>query len=90
MKRVRIVVRGKVQRVGYRYYVKSVADKLSLDGWVKNNADDSVEILAEGSDRLIEEFLEYCRKGPPLAEISKVDISEEKGGDKLRGFEIVF
>jgi acylphosphatase len=90
MKRLRILVHGKVQNVGFRSYVKNLADKLSLNGWVRNNPDGSVEILVEGTERLLEEFLDYCKKGPPLSRIDKVDVFEEKISEKFKRFEILF
>ncbi len=89
MKRVRIIVSGRVQKVGYRYYIKTVGSRLGLDGWVKNSTDGKVEIIAEGQERLINEFLEYCRRGPPLADVEDIDVEPDMSSDKLRGFEIV-
>ncbi len=89
MKRVRVKVYGEVQKVGFRSFLKRLADTLSLDGWARNNPDGSIEILVEGRDGLVDDFLKYCREGPALAKIDKMDVKDEPLGDRLRGFEIV-
>jgi len=90
MKRLRVKVYGRVQGIGFRYFVKKVANKLNLDGWVKNNPDGTVEILAQGPDKTLNEFLEHCKKGPFLAKVEKIDISEDKSKGEFRGFDIIY
>lgn len=90
MKSLRLTVHGRVQGVGFRYYVKTVGDRLDLVGRVKNNPDDSVGILVEGEEKLVNEFLEYCKKGPAAAKVDKIDVSEEKSSKKFKSFEIIF
>ena len=90
MKRIRITIRGKVQRVGFRYYIKTIAYKMGLDGWVKNTQEGDVEILVEGPERLLKEFVNYCKKGPALSKIEDVEVNDDFSAEKLRGFEILF
>jgi len=79
VKTVRIVVRGRVQGVGYRDWAAREARALRLAGWVRNRLDGSVELLAAGEERALEEFAARCRRGPPVARVDalRVEVSEE-------------
>jgi len=63
--RVRLVVYGQVQGVFFRRSAKIEADNLGLYGWVKNLDDNSVSIMVEGNRIRVDEFVIWCRKGPP-------------------------
>ncbi len=69
MKRLHIIVYGKVQGVFYRGSAVKQAKSLGLNGWVKNLEDGSVELLAEGEDGKLAAFLEWCKEGPEDAEV---------------------
>lgn len=84
----RIIVTGRVQGVGFRYYTCEKARSLSLKGTVKNLSDGSVEILVQGSKEPISQFLEWCHKGPPTALVSRLDY-EATGPIPDEGFEIL-
>jgi len=71
MKRVRVIVGGRVQGVGFRYYVANGARTYNINGYVQNLSDGKVEIDAEGEQANMHHFLEDCKKGPQL---SRVDI----------------
>lgn len=66
---------GRVQGVGYRYYSERQARRLGLTGWVRNLADGSVELVAEGEVAHLERLLQWCRQGPPSAAVENVDAS---------------
>jgi len=72
---VHLFVRGRVQGVFYRASAQKMAADMGLTGWVKNCVDRSVEIFAEGDRDKLEELVAWCRKGPPLAFVSNVDLS---------------
>lgn len=72
--RARLLVIGRVQGVYYRSYTRSEAEKLGLTGWVKNNINGSVEIVAEGEKDDIEKLIVCCQKGPPSAKVTNVEI----------------
>lgn len=74
MKRVRVIVEGKVQGVFFRQSTKEVASSLGLAGYVKNLRDGTVEVVAEGNDEKIEKLLEWLKKGPPLARVSNLKV----------------
>jgi acylphosphatase len=71
-KRTRLRVTGRVQGVGFRWFVASEARRLGLMGWVRNNADGSVELETEGAAGQIEMLLARVRKGPPAARVDEV------------------
>ena len=70
------VVRGRVQGVGFRWQTRSVARRLGLSGWVRNNPDGSVECRASGSERALEELREFLAAGPPGARVDDMAIRE--------------
>lgn len=77
MKRVRVRVFGNVQGVFYRHFAKKMAKNLRLVGWCRNDGDGSVLILVEGEADKVDEFVDWCHKGSPMATVEKVDVSEE-------------
>ena len=72
MATVHLEVAGKVQGVGFRWFIREVAQRAGVAGWVRNRADGRVEIAASGSDHAIAEFVEAARRGPPGARIDHV------------------
>jgi acylphosphatase len=83
-----IVVHGKVQGVGFRYFVQHVAKKLGLTGNVRNCADLTVEILVEGDAGKIERLVEQVKEGPPLSRVQRVDVVDVPAGSSYRSFSI--
>ena len=90
MRRVHIFISGKVQGVGYRFYMKRKAEELNINGSVQNTHDNSVEAVAEGEDEAIQEFIRHLRKGPFMAKIEKIDIQEEKPEGDLSSFDVFY
>lgn len=76
MRRVRFVVTGRVQGVGFRWFVRAEARPLGLTGWVRNRPDGAVEGEVEGRDDAIEALIPCLEVGPPSAIVTNVDISE--------------
>jgi acylphosphatase len=70
--RLEATVRGRVQGVGYRYFVVRSARRLGLSGWVANEHDGSVRVVAEGNEASIQELEEALRVGPPGAVVDRV------------------
>ena len=75
MSEINCKVFGKVQMVFYRAFIKDVANKLGLIGTVKNLEDGSVEIIAQGNDDLLKDFLEEVRGGSPLSQVDSIDVN---------------
>jgi len=88
MKKVRIRVEGKVQGVFFRHYTRKKAEELGLAGWVKNEEDGSVLIVAAGENTNIEEMIAWAHQGSPLAKVTSVDTAAETGPVETEGFEV--
>jgi acylphosphatase len=85
MKIVRLIFHGRVQGVGFRYYVEGEAKVCGLEGWVRNRRDGTVEAVVAGEERLIEGLINACRRGPPVSHVEKIDIEDADADDlKLR------
>ncbi len=87
-KRVHITVYGRVQNVFFRLGTQKQAGILNLAGWVKNNPDKTVEIIAEGEESDLRKLIDYCRKGPLLSRVDDLDISWEESKEEFEGFSI--
>jgi acylphosphatase len=83
----RVLVSGVVQGVGFRFYTRLRASELGLAGWVQNLADGRVEVWVEGQPALVEEMLEWLRRGPPGARVSGCEAHEGPPGG-LERFEV--
>jgi len=88
VRRVRITVRGRVQGVAYRASTQRVAERLGLGGWVKNQADGSVLLEAEGEAGQLAQLEAWCKKGPPAAEVSGIDVEEVDAMGSAPGFAV--
>ena len=84
----RVLIGGRVQGVGYRYWVRRKAGKLGLKGWVRNSDDGGVEAVFEGKEQEIKKMVDWCREGPPLAGVVKVEVNKYGGDKDWQGFEI--
>ncbi len=85
---VTAIMRGRVQGVSYRAWTKSTADKLGLRGSVRNRSDGSVEAVFSGDAETVERMLTLCRKGPLLARVDEVAVSEGGTEPASLGFTI--
>ena len=77
-----VTIRGRVQGVGYRYWLEQQATARDLEGWVRNRRDGSVEALFAGPPGKVGEMVALCRHGPPSARVESV-ISETANEDAL-------
>jgi acylphosphatase len=84
----RFVVRGRVQGVGFRWFVEREAHILGIAGWVRNNTDGSVEILAQGTGDQLTELLSRLREGPRAARVDAVEESEARPIAGINSFRI--
>ena len=78
-KTVRLIIRGRVQGVSYRYWTVNEATACGLDGWVRNRRDGSVEVLVSGPAQAVDELVEACRLGPPAAHVTDVEVLPQEG-----------
>ena len=75
--RRRVVVRGRVQGVFFRDSVRRQALDAGVSGWVENRPDGAVEAVFEGAADAVRGMVEFCRRGPPQAEVLGVECSDE-------------
>ncbi|HLG75553.1 MAG TPA: acylphosphatase [Ktedonobacteraceae bacterium] len=80
------VVTGRVQGVGFRYFVIQQAQRLGLHGYVRNESDGNVEVVAQGPRPALENLLYHLRQGPSAAEVEAVQVTWRAPGEHLRGF----
>jgi acylphosphatase len=69
-----VIVRGRVQGVFFRAETRDRAASLELGGWVRNNSDGTVEAEFEGERERVESMIDWCRKGPALAEVEHLEV----------------
>ncbi len=81
-------VEGRVQGVGFRFFVLENAIPLDLTGWVRNTYNGSVEVIAEGPRLDLESFLELLRQGPRAAYVTNVRVEWENPGGEFTGFHV--
>jgi acylphosphatase len=74
----RLVIRGRVQRVGYRAWVQHVALQHGVEGWVRNRHDGTVEAVFAGPANVVAEMIEACGRGPSGAQVDALD--QREGG----------
>lgn len=83
----RVVVSGRVQGVWYRQACANEAARFGVTGWVTNLADGRVEAHVEGPSDGVEALIAWCRRGPPRAEVERIEV-EEVGPEGHPGFEV--
>jgi acylphosphatase len=69
----RLIISGRVQRVGFRVWMVEKARDLGVSGWVRNRIDGSLEALVAGDTAAVEELLRLCRRGPRMAEVVSIE-----------------
>lgn len=82
MASLHVQVTGRVQGVGFRWFVRVVGRRLQLSGWVKNRPDGSVEIAASGSEDRLAEMRKLLRRGPDGAQVAEV-VDLDDSSDEL-------
>jgi acylphosphatase len=85
--RLHAYVEGRVQGVGFRYFVITLSEKLDLTGWVRNN-DEEVEVIAEGNQQNLDTLLEYLKQGPRSAYVSNVRYTWESATREFKRFSV--
>lgn len=88
MAQAKVFISGFVQNIGYRQFVKRIAQKIGLNGWVKNLPDGRVEVLLSGDQKIIEKTIEKLWEGPFLSEVKSVDVEWVNDSQEYKDFEI--
>lgn len=85
---VHVYISGKVQGVGYRYSTAAQAQNLGLTGWVKNLYDGRVEALFEGNKETIDQMLSWCKQGPSMSYVTKIETHNKEYTGQYKDFSI--
>jgi acylphosphatase len=86
--RVHVIVSGMVQGVGFRYFVVRVASRKGIVGWVRNRLDDTVEVLAEGTQAALADLLAHLRTGPENAQVADLRVAWGQPTGEFARFEV--
>lgn len=88
MERATVVIRGRVQGVGFRYATLTQARALGLTGWVRNQPDGSVQAAFYGARRILEQMVAWCHQGPSMARVDAVEVTWETADTAPADFRI--
>jgi len=86
--RAHVLINGRVQGVFFRSETQDEALRKGVTGWVRNLPDGKVEAVFEGEKDKIEALIEYCRRGPPGARVTRVEVKWENYTGEFRSFNI--
>ena len=75
-RRLHLLIRGRVQGVGYRWFARETADRVGIEGWVRNLPGGEVEAEAQGTAEQLDRFVKELREGHPYAKVESVDSRE--------------
>ena len=84
-----IVITGKVQGVGFRYWLYQAAKQRNIDGWVRNKISGEVEALLIGDDAEIDSLIRLCEKGPPSSKVTKIKVQNYQKEFLKKSFDII-
>jgi len=88
--RIDALVRGRVQSVGFRYFVRTAARRLDVTGWIRNEPDGTVRVVAEGQSDKLRHLLHALHTGPSLASVKSVDVTWLEQAPECADFSIHF
>ena len=89
-KAAHMIANGRVQGVGFRFFVRDNAVRYGIHGWVKNLPDGTVEILAEGGKEIFEDFIEKVKKGPFFGHVFELTVEWVTPMNSFENFSINF
>jgi len=88
IKRLHTIVHGRVQGVGFRYFVMESVRGLDITGWVRNRYDGTVEVMAEGSKSSLDQLLVMLKRGPRSSNVLKVKEDWSQATGEYSGFSV--
>ena len=88
--RAHVIIHGRVQGVCFRMETRKAARQLGATGWVRNLADGNVEAVMEGSEAVVEALLDWCRQGPRMARVDKVEVAWESYTGAFDSFAVTY
>ena len=74
-----LIITGRVQGVGFRFYMQRKAGELCVTGWVRNRRDGNVEAIIQGASEAVEAMIAWARRGPPSAVVADVRVTDASG-----------
>ena len=83
-----ILLSGRVQGVAFRYYARNIANELEVRGWIKNLPNGKVELMVEGSKNSVKLMIEWCKKGPRMAEVEDIEVAWLPYSGKYNQFQL--
>jgi acylphosphatase len=91
MERIIAVARGHVQGVGYRYFVSECAHATGIHGWVRNEPDGTVRIVAESSPAALDDFIRLAHaRDDPVIRVAEIAVRNEPATGEFRGFRVAW
>lgn len=88
MKRLHVIVHGRVQGVFFRAHTREKASSLGLKGFVRNMPDGDVEVVAEGHENKLKELHAWLSGGPEIARVDKIEAEYSKAKNEFESFEV--
>lgn len=89
-KQYTIKIKGEIQGVGFRFWLREKANNLNIKGFVRNQDNGDVYVLAQGEQEDLDDFLDICSGGPELAKVKKIDHQEDQNlNENLEDFKII-
>ena len=85
---IKLVITGRVQGVFFRAETKKTADRLGINGYVKNLSDGSVEAVIKGDQESVSQMTEWCRKGPTISKVQSVKTKEISSVSNFNTFDV--
>lgn len=90
IKTYKALLSGRVQGVGFRYFVESIAGRYDISGYVRNTFDGKVEIACQGEEEDLKQFIDEIKRGPAFSVVTDIKIEEIKDSKKYSIFDIKF
>ncbi len=88
MATLHLIIQGKVQGVFYRVSARKKAIEIGISGWIKNTPEHHVEVMARGTEAQLQQFIEWCKQGPPKARVDNI-ITEKAAEHYFDEFKIL-
>ena len=85
----KIIVQGRVQGVGYRWFSMQIAQQLEIKGYIKNLFNGDVEVFAQGDDASVQQFIDQLRKGPSFSNVNNLNIYDADFDYSLNQFKVI-
>jgi acylphosphatase len=88
--RAHVIISGRVQGVFFRVETQRAAERFNVSGWVRNRRDGTVEAVFEGERQAVDAVLQWCREGPNLAVVEKVELKWQDFTGEYKRFDITY